>query len=267
MTKIRSREEARRTATASASPLCREVSGWSILALALAIATGLNYSAGAGFAKSPSHCGVQESQPHSIPIRGPGPISKLTITVFVYNYARLNPTLLTRAQEVATGIFKRAGLETAWIYCRVSSAELERYPVCHQELHTTDFRLRLLTASMAERLPGAGYGDALGFAQLCPDKARGCLATIFYPRVEELASEVGDPVTRILGQVIVHELGHLLLGPAHSSSGIMQGVWSHAALKLMGWNLRLFTSSESWELRAEVARRIEEERRLSAAAN
>jgi hypothetical protein len=93
---------------------------------------------------------------------------------------------------------------------------------------------------------------------------RGCLATIFYPRVEDVASEVHDPMTRILGHVIAHELGHLLLGPAHSSSGIMQGTWSHEALRFMDRNPLLFTSSQSGQLRADVARRIEQERRLSA---
>jgi hypothetical protein len=253
MRKIRSRKEA--------EGRCKARGTLRRLFLAVAI---LSYSAGFGFPGSPSHAGAQESQSQSIPVRRPAPSSKLAITVFVYNYARISPTLLAGAQEVATDIFKRGGLETAWICCPAPPAELERYPVCHQEPHTTDFRLRLLTAATAEGLRAADNGNALGFADLCPDKARGCMATVFYPRVEELASEVGDPITRILGQVIVHELGHLLLGPAHSSTGIMQGVWSHTALTSMGWNLLLFTTSQSWELRAYVADRIEQERRLTA---
>jgi hypothetical protein len=265
MRKIRSRKEAGRTARARASRARKQVSGW-ILALTLAIATALSYSAGLGFAKSPSHGGAQESQSGRGPTHPPAPTSKLTITVLVYNYARLDPTVLTRAQQVATDIFKRAGLEAAWIHCPVSSAELEKYPACHREVQTTDFGLRLLTASMAERLSGPDDGDVLGFAQPCPDEEGGCLATIFYPRVDELASEVHDPMTRILGHVIVHELGHLLLGPGHSSSGIMQGIWSHSALKFMGWNLLLFMPKQSGELRADVAQRIEQERKLTAHA-
>jgi hypothetical protein len=258
----RDEKQAGRTARARA---CKQVTGW-FLALTLAIATGLSYSAGLGFAKSPSHGGAQESQSRPGPTHPPAPTTRLTITVFVYDYTRLDPTVLTGAQEVAAAIFKRAGLETAWIYCPVSPAELEKYPACNQELRTTDFGLRLLTANMAERLSGADDGDVLGFARPCPDSERGCVATIFYPRVEERASEVDAPMTRILGQAIVHELGHLLLGPGHSSSGIMQGIWSHGTLKFMGWNRLLFTPKQSGQLRADVARRIEQERKLTAHA-
>lgn len=184
----------------------------------------------------------------------PAPDSHPTVTLRVYNYAHLDSTLLTSAQEVATVIFKGAGMETAWVDCPLSPADFEKYPACEQKTRTTDFALRIMTASMAAKLPTAD--GPLGFAQHCPDHERGCVANIFYPRVDELASQRGGRAARILGHVMAHEVGHLLLGPnAHSPSGVMRGVWSPDDLKFMNWSYLFFTRRQSAELRARLARR------------
>lgn len=127
-------------------------------------------------------------------------------------------------------------------------------------LRTTDFTLRVMPASMAAKL--AIREDPLGFAQRCPDNERGCVANILYPKVNELASQRGARVAGVLGHAIAHEVGHLLLGPnAHSSSGVMRGVWSPEDLKLMNWSFLFFTARQSSQLRASLVRRTELELR------
>jgi hypothetical protein len=107
---------------------------------------------------------------------------------------------------------------------------------------------------MAAKLPTTD--GALGFAPRCPDHERGCLANILYPRVDELASLHGARAARILGHVVAHEVGHLLLGPnPHSPRGVMRGVWSPDDLKFMDWNSLFFTRRQSAQMRAHLARR------------
>ena len=76
-----------------------------------------------------------------------------TLTLRVYNYAHLDPGLLTSAEKLATSILKRAGAEAVWVECPLSSAAYERYPGCEEGMQTTDFVIRLLSASMSSKAP------------------------------------------------------------------------------------------------------------------
>jgi hypothetical protein len=177
-----------------------------------------------------------------------------TLTLRVYNYAHLDPGLLTSAEEVATSILKNAGAVTVWVECPLSSADFERYPGCQQGMQTTDFVIRLLPASMASKVPVSN--EPLGFAQHCPDSERACVANIFYAKVDELALLEGRGSARILGHAMAHELGHLLLGEnAHSRSGVMRGVWCREDLRFMSWSELNFTLRQSDQIRASLLRR------------
>jgi hypothetical protein len=177
-----------------------------------------------------------------------------TLTLRVYNYAHLDSGLLTSAEKIATSILKNAAEATVWVECPLSSADFERYPGCQQEMQTTDFVIRLLTASMASKAPVSN--EPLGFAQHCPDSERGCVANIFYTKVDELTSLKGGGSARILGHAMAHELGHLLLGEnAHSRSGVMRGVWSREDLNFISWSELTFTPRQCDQIRDSLLRR------------
>jgi hypothetical protein len=55
---------------------------------------------------------------------------------------------------------------------------------------------------------------------------RGWLATAFSDRVADAATRVGVDAGTLLGLVIAHELGHLLLGSGyHGGTGVMRADW------------------------------------------
>jgi hypothetical protein len=61
----------------------------------------------------------------------------------------------------------------------------------------------------------------------------------------------------ILGHVIAHEVGHLLLGTnSHSQDGIMSAEWSGSELRRLAKGALLFTASEPMRIRTELASRI-----------
>jgi hypothetical protein len=190
----------------------------------------------------------------SQPARDPYP--KLIFRV--YNYAHLDPTALTNTEGVAAAIFQEVGVETAWVDCPLSWTDLKRYPTCQETMQTTDLVLRILPKSMAMKVRTGD--DALGFAKPCPEDEPACDLTVFYHRVDGLATD-GYPADRILGHVIAHEVGHVLLGPgAHSDIGIMRGVWSRHDLQHISWGLLLpFTADQRKQLRAAVLRRTKQE--------
>jgi len=188
------------------------------------------------------------------PIVGSTPDSPVSIRLRVYNYAHLDAPLLNRAREVTTAIFKDSGVETAWIDCPLTPADFELYPACQQKTRTTDFVIRIMTASMAAKLPTSD--GPLGFAQHCPEDERGCVANVFYSKIDELTCQSGTRAGSILGHAMTHEVGHLLLGAnAHSPSGIMRGLWTPDDLRFMSWSRLFFTPQQGEVIRAALRRR------------
>jgi hypothetical protein len=60
----------------------------------------------------------------------------------------------------------------------------------------------------------------------------GCYSDVFYDRAMELHTNWNVGMAEILGSVMVHELGHLLIGSnAHSGAGIMQARWQGEELR------------------------------------
>ena len=198
--------------------------------------------------------GVQGAPPAPAPMVASTPGSPLRMTLRVYDYAHLDPVMLTRAREIAAAIFKESGVEAAWVDCPISAAEFGKYPACHHRTETTHFVLRVMPASMAVRLPTSDH--PLGFAHECRDDQAGCVANIFYARIVELARRGDTAPATVLGHVMAHEVGHLLLGPnSDSSRGIMCGEWSLDDLRLMNWHYLLFTPGQSAQLRGNLLRR------------
>lgn len=72
----------------------------------------------------------------------------------------------------------------------------------------------------------AGTGGALGSAIVDKGTGKGVLATVYADRIEVVSRGRIDR-RLLLGRVVAHELGHLLLGvKEHSRSGLMREFWS-----------------------------------------
>ncbi len=144
------------------------------------------------------------------------PEPKAKLTVRVYNYAQVPAGILAQAEQQTAGIFRLAGIKLAWVDCPVSREEIEKFPVCTQMRKDRQaLTLKILPESMA-----AGY--ALPITNLGVTIQHHA-SFVFYHRVQLLSNDkaLSEPV--VLGHIIAHELGHLLLGEGgHSESGIMK---------------------------------------------
>jgi hypothetical protein len=95
------------------------------------------------------------------------------------------------------------------------------------------------------------------------------LASVYYEyavrRAKSDDAEFETPI--ILGCVIAHELGHLLLGPnGHSAGGIMQGEWGPKQLHLALMGGLLFTSQQSKVIRRAARARAERQNLTSTSS-
>jgi hypothetical protein len=80
------------------------------------------------------------------------------------------------------------------------------------------------------------------------------LAYAFYARIDATAERHGTDVAKVLGIVMAHELGHLLLAHGtHSSAGIMSGRWGQFEMDLVAAGLLSFTKEQAESIRRAVA--------------
>jgi hypothetical protein len=183
----------------------------------------------------------------------------------IYNYAHISQALLVRAEGEAAAILHRAGVETDWVDCPLSAAELDRFPDCRQPMSSSDFALRIFPGAMTSKAPASG--DALGFALPCATADAGCYANIFYDRVATWGTEGELSAYQILGHAMTHEIGHLLLGSdSHSRTGIMRAHWDPRDLRTMATSSLDFTPAQADLIRTTLQLRMRASELTHAAA-
>ena len=99
---------------------------------------------------------------------------------------------------------------------------------CSESLKPLEMVVRIIDAPV---LDSTVHPDACGVAYVVRETDRGWLATAYSDRVTSAAVRVGVDAGTLLGLVISHELGHLLLGSGyHAWSGVMRADWSEELL-------------------------------------
>jgi hypothetical protein len=176
------------------------------------------------------------------------------VTVSVYNDAHVPAAIVSRAEERAASIFTSANFEVAWVTC--TQASNENPPACLQVDEPGHLALRVISDA-------ATVSDiAFGIAFLSPS-GDGRYCDVFWKRAEELQSVSNSDLAGILGSVMAHEIGHLLLGSnAHAVSGIMRARWEGEELHRIAMGTLLFTPQQAKRMRGRV--RLSESAQRSA---
>ena len=180
---------------------------------------------------------------------GEGPAG-VKITISVYDYAQVPPNTLATAERDAQRIFHQAGIEITWVGCLPSSANIDSRHCSLIDATHLVFKIlsHALTAKVRDRI------DVLGDA-LVDDKGVGYYAYAFYDRVQQVAEERGlGPA--LLGDVLAHEVGHLLLGSrAHSVNGIMSPHWNGDELRRISQGTMFFAPTQCRFLKTRLGTR------------
>jgi len=177
--------------------------------------------------------------------------SGLTIRVRVNNYAQAAPATIASAEREAGRILGEAGLRMVWLDCSMEhfgGVHVQQNP-CLDPLEATDIVLRVLSEQTQNRFQDTVFGFAV-----VP-----ILASVYYDYALRTAkrdnAEFEAPI--ILGCVIAHEIGHLLLGSnSHSSSGVMQPRWERKQVKQAMTGVMLFTHEQSERIQTEAQTRM-----------
>jgi hypothetical protein len=188
--------------------------------------------------------------PGAILMRAASPVnsgSDPIVTVRLYSMeSQANPHL-RRAIEEADRVFDRAGLRVRWIGCLPA----ERDPACDTAPARRDIRLRIL--------PGKGgreFEGALGYA-LALNRGDGVYANALFGAVTEVRRGTMVSTAQLLGHVIAHEIGHLLLGTVHHSrTGLMSATWEHEELLSIARREMRFSDQQTHRIRETARARI-----------
>jgi hypothetical protein len=75
-------------------------------------------------------------------------------------------------------------------------------------------------------------------------------AYVFYDRVKNTSARYGSARGVLLGDVVAHELGHLLIGHSHSQDGLMKAQPDFASKRLA------FAATDGVRIRAGILARL-----------
>ena len=209
------------------------------------------------------------------------------MVVSVYNDADVSATVLEQAEQEAAKIFDHAGLDVVWKNCSPSAKQVgpdvlvwaagERgspgsesdqaglrpagrvgAPVptrsgteaealdCARFEWPTHLALRVLPQSRSST------NEVFGVAFLSAE-GTGCYSDVFYDRATELHANWNVGLADILGNVMAHELGHLLLGSnSHAGTGIMRAHWQGEELRHLSRGSLWFTNEQGDHMRGNL---------------
>jgi hypothetical protein len=186
--------------------------------------------------------------------------SGFAVEVRVFDLAHVPPQLLEEAEWKASRIFRMAGVTLTWksgspLDEEGHQVEYRAAPVgggpvplacgdtdiCELDVRLLGDTSRLKSAALAESLPFARYGIRVN---------------VFYDRVRIVMDKQGSlAAPAILGHVLAHEIGHVLLGTnTHARAGLMRASWSDTEFARMAYVNMMFD-------RADI-RRIQESLRM-----
>jgi hypothetical protein len=148
---------------------------------------------------------------------GPEAAERPEVVVHVDNRTQVPASDLVRARTVVEEIFTAAGVRITWQEERLLA--LPTGDVASLSRISGVPHVYLVLGNNADRATDGANGCALGLAV----RARST-GYAFYNRIVELSLLRQFDAPIVLGRVIAHEIGHLLLPPnSHSRYGIMRG--------------------------------------------
>lgn len=139
-----------------------------------------------------------------------------------------------RALDIVRQIYRQAGADVEWTLENRADDQRQRH-----------FEVLVLSEARTEHKCLMDSLEETVFGSAARPTGR---AFVFYARVAEFAGRRHSSASRLLGVIIAHEVGHLLLPPGHAASGLMR-----ADLPTPVAHLPQFTADEARTIHARLA--------------
>jgi hypothetical protein len=170
------------------------------------------------------------------------------LPVKLFNDAAVRHDVLNRAKELAVWLLKSVCVDLTWAPCQVVSRS--NLTPCLAPVRAIELHILSLPAT------NDSTEDGLGIAM--PHLGSGDHAGVFFSRVRQTAARnpgIVD-VSDLLGYVMAHEIGHVMLhSTTHSSEGLMRAEFRPEDLKKVGQRQLQFTPEQSEAIHRNAAAR------------
>ena len=176
------------------------------------------------------------------------------VTVRVYNYAAVDDRIISAGLETASSIFVEADVPVRFLDCTLTPGGQPANAGCHRLRGPSALSLRILPNNM---LPPSGLPEGIfGFAMMSDTELFPIVANLYFDLIAGVAD--GRLIRRgvLLGNMMAHEAGHLLLGSnSHSKAGIMSIPWTSITLRQADQGRLVFSKDEIRKMNAACQRR------------
>jgi hypothetical protein len=170
----------------------------------------------------------------------------LTLTVRVFDLYGMSQADREAGIRLAQATLAHAGVASNWIDC-TRRPDVEQPARCREVLEENEIVLRFQRVSpRGEHILGTAVVQETG-----PN----VFASIYAHSILARSVKTGIPESTILGRVMAHEIGHLLLGTnSHAPTGLMRASWQLRDPHPDYW---LFTPKDAEKIRSRATRPTE----------
>ena len=173
----------------------------------------------------------------------------VTLRLRVYDLAATTESALTETSRILAD----AGIAVEWEDGSPDSTEARRLDASVPI--TASQRFVPINGALNARIlphpPSVHKTQTLGFS--LPFAKQGVHVTLYWTSIEELARTNKLSPSLLLGAVMAHEIGHVLLGSGlHSLSGIMRERWGTSEYHSISLGQLQFTPEEAARMRASI---------------
>ena len=183
----------------------------------------------------------------------------LSIVLHVSDDLSISPSVVTRAKDEMSRIYRQAGVKVMWADTTAAAIGPDARP--SRTISNAELTLILLSRELTDQLTVAS--TALG-ATPSTREYRGRIAYVFYNRVERIARAYLTPLRGrakhngdidnviVLAHAMAHEIGHLLLPYGHSATGLMRADWDAKDMRLAVHGRLNFTGEQAELIRTRL---------------
>lgn len=165
------------------------------------------------------------------------------ITVELANAASVPHYNVFRAEATAAFLFERAGFKIDWVETSTDD-RTPWVPICKDSTDFNHFAVVIRRDEGSARIHDTALGYAMPFSGLRNH------AAVLWQSIFRAAQENADKVDSgtLLGMVIAHELGHLIMGSSTHGPGVMSANWCRPDFIAIGQRGLRFTPAEIAQL-------------------
>ena len=159
----------------------------------------------------------------------------LALQVMLHDEIGIPLAALRQSQIEASRIFKAVGITLTW--------------VPPGEVPANSLIIKIVNTPIGDK---SRNPNVLGVSPGSKD-APGRVTWLYYSRIQELARFLHLEVAQLLGHVMAHEMGHLLLPhDAHAAAGLMKRGWDNHQAILAATGSLTFEASQAAQIRTRL---------------